>query len=76
MNFPLCFYSKQNQLWIEGDEYYKENGQRPEHHEYGIYSTKRRENAKSLNCISLQSTSKGEHSFSEFKFISIFVAAL
>lgn len=63
MNFRLCFYSKQNQLWIEGDEYYKGNPMgRPESHEYGIYSTKQRINAKLLNCNSVQSTSKGNHS--------------
>lgn len=58
----VCFCSKQNQLWMEGIEFYKGcpyNKAPP--YEYGIYSIKQREMFKSTNGNGVQNVPKGKH---------------
>lgn len=59
MEFGFDFYSKQNQLWMEGVEFYKGcpyNKAPP--YEYGIYSIKQREMFKSTNGNGVQNISQ------------------
>lgn len=68
--YNLC--SKQNQLWMEGTEFYKgKPSHKPEHHQYGIYSIKQREVSKSSNGNSLQNSCKGD---CKLNFLFIFYA--
>lgn len=64
--YSVCVYvySKQNQLWMEGVEFYKGcpyNKAAP--YEYGIYSIKQREMFKSMNGNGVQNVPKGECHF-------------
>lgn len=55
-------YRKQNQLWIEGAEYYKRKSfGKAEPYEHGIYSINQRELFKSTNGNGVQTaTTKGK----------------
>lgn len=62
----LCFCSKQNQLWMEGAEFYKGCPyNRAPPYQYGIYSIKQREMFKSSNGNGVQNVPKGKHTISK-----------
>lgn len=55
------YFSKQNQLWMEGAEHFKGKPfEKAEPHVYGIYSIKQRELHKSTNGNGIQTTTKGK----------------